>query len=314
MPITKLFLAIFGNNWRAILLSVVAATTFWFFNALNKNYSTRLNYPLDFSFSRDSVVVASPLPNRVLVDVSGGGWNLMRKTFLLSAGSILIQLDNPTEIKFLTRATLLPMLTEQLSGLTLDFVVTDTLFIDIQPKITKQVRIKVDSASVPLENGFRLVSPITISPDTVSIEGPKSMIDTLSDTYVMTFNENGIDYDYDDEIDIDYLTDLIASDPNEVTVTFDVDEFAQSLVSIPIEAANFPEDSSIYLADSTIDISYTSLERDLDKVRVSDFSVIADLTMLNERDSIILPILVAFPTYVMELELQPDSLKVVYAQ
>ena len=104
MPILKLFLALFGNNWRAILLSVLAATTFWFFNALNKNYSTRLNYPLGFSFTRDSVVVVNPLPDKVVVDVSGGGWNLMRKTFLFSATPILLQLDNPTEIKFFTKA------------------------------------------------------------------------------------------------------------------------------------------------------------------------------------------------------------------
>ncbi len=314
MPFSKLFLVVFGNNWRAILLSVIAATTFWFFNALNKSYSTRLNYPLEFNFQRDSVVVVSPLPNRIIVDVTGGGWNLVRKTFLLSAGPVVIDLDNPTEIKFLTRATFLPLISEELSGLTLDFVLTDTLFVNIEPKISKVIYPLVDSLSVPLEEGYRIISEIRLEPDSLVVEGPKSMIDTISDTYYLQMTDNSIDNSYNDESDVEFESDLIRSFPDEIGVRFSVAEFSRSVVTVPIEATNFPQDSSIYLQDSVINIYYVSRTRDLGKINTSDFNVAADLTMMIERDSAVVPILTAFPSFVMELDLKPDTLSVVYAQ
>jgi len=313
MPVLKLFLVLFGNNWRAILLSVMAATTFWFFNALNKNYSTRLNYPLEISFARDSVVVVDPLPDIVIVDVSGGGWNLMRKTFLFSATPVLIELDNPTEIKFFTRASLLPMITEQLGGISLDFVVTDTLFINIQPKINKLMQVQVDSLNIPLRENYRLTSAIRVKPDTIEVEGPKSMIDTLSDGYVVQFRPRNLDDDFNDEFDIEFASNLLRPIPDEVNVRFNVAEFERSVISIPLEATNFPNDSLVYLQDSVIQLHYTVRSRDSNRVRVTDFNISADLTMMDQSDSTILPILIAFPTYVIEIKLEPESLKVAYA-
>ena len=296
------------------MLSITVATVFWFFNALNKNYSTRLNYPLDFSFQRDSVVVVDRLPDRVLVDVSGGGWNLMRKTFLLSAGAVLIELDNPTEIKFLTRATLLPMITEQLSGLSLDFVVTDTVFINIEPKISKGLMVAVDSLTVPMDEDYRMISPIRIRPDSILVVGPKSMIDTLNPIYLVRFDESDISSDYNEEFDIEFSSNLVRPLPDEVNVRFDVAEFNRSQITVPIESTNFPDDYSISLKDTIVNIYFTVRNKDLNKVNADEFSVTADLTMINKSDSTIPPILIAFPSYVMEIQLEPDTLTVEYAR
>lgn len=312
MPVLKLFLVLFGNNWRAILLSAVAATTFWFFNALNKNYNTRLNYPLEFSFKRDSVVVVNPLPDVIVVDVSGGGWNLMRKTFLFSATPVLIELDNPTEIKFFTRASLLPLITEQLGGISLDFVVTDTLFISIEEKVEKRLSVLVDSLNIPLRQNYRLISELRINPDSIEVRGPKSMIDTLKEFYVLKFDQRNIDDDFNDEFDIEFASRLIRPVPDEINVRFNIAEFDRSAIQIPLETTNFPADSSIYLQDSVIQINYTVRSRDVNKVRSADFNITADLTMVDQSDSSILPILIAFPAYVMEIELVPENLKVIY--
>lgn len=294
------------------MISLVVATIFWFFNALNKDYSTRLNYPVEFNFNRDSVVVVNKLPEVIPVDVSGGGWNLIRKTFLFNADPVVIDLNNPTETKFIARASLLPLVREQLSSLNIDFIVSDSLFINIEPRTNKKVRIVVDSLSIPLNANFRLVSSISIQPDSITTEGPKSMIDTLSNDYPIIFTQKNIDDDFNKEFEIGFANRLIRSLPDEVMVIFNIEEFNRASIPIPIETTNFPSDSSIYLKDSIIQVYYTTQNKDLDKIRESDFSITADLNMLNKNDSTIIPILIAFPSYAIDIELQPDSLKVVY--
>ena len=73
-----------NENWKVVVLAVAGAATFWLFNALNKNYDTRLNYPVVFEFNRDSVVVVTPLAEEINIDVNGGGWNLIRNTFWIN--------------------------------------------------------------------------------------------------------------------------------------------------------------------------------------------------------------------------------------
>ena len=34
-------------------MCIVGATTFWFFNALNKSYTTTINYPINVQFDED---------------------------------------------------------------------------------------------------------------------------------------------------------------------------------------------------------------------------------------------------------------------
>jgi len=312
MLLTKISLLFFGNNWRIILISLVVATIFWLFNALNKDYSTRIDYPIQFNFKRDSVVVVDQLPEIIAVDVSGGGWDLIRKIFLFNADPVMIDLNNPTETKFITQASLLPVVRERLSSLNIDFIVNDTLFINIEPIFSKNVKVVVDSLAIPLNENFRLISKVLIQPDSITVEGPKSMIDTLSSEYRITFTQNNIDDEFNDAFEIAFAHRLIRPLPDEVIIRFDTDEFNRASIPIPIETTNFPGDSSIYIMDSVIQVYYTSRNRDLDKIRESDFSITADLNMLNGKDSTIIPILIAFPSYAMEIELQLDSLKVVY--
>ncbi len=110
------------NNWKVVLLSIIGATTFWFFNALNKDYDARISYPIEFQFDRDSVVIMQPLPTTLSIDVSSGGWNLLRKTFWFNVTPIQIVLENPTEIGFYTRNSLMPIVSDQLDELKINYL------------------------------------------------------------------------------------------------------------------------------------------------------------------------------------------------
>ena len=149
------------NNWKVVVLSLIGATTFWFFNELNKEYTTRLIYPLEFNFQRDSVVVMRPLPETINVDVTSGGWNLLRRTFILfNPTPITIELFNPTLIKFYTRATMMPIVRDQLDELKVNYLVTDTLFFDIEEKQSRIIGLSIDSANTELRDNYRITSSI----------------------------------------------------------------------------------------------------------------------------------------------------------
>jgi hypothetical protein len=64
--------------YRAITACLLAAGLFWQMNALNKTYTTRLNYPLAWHYDSAHYVPLRPLPAALPVVVTGQGWRLLR--------------------------------------------------------------------------------------------------------------------------------------------------------------------------------------------------------------------------------------------
>jgi len=303
-----------NDNWKIVILSVLGATIFWFFNALNKNYNARINYPLEYTFQRDSVIVVAPLSNKVKIDVGGGGWTLFRKTFWFNAEPIIISLDNPTDIKYYTRSSLVPLISDQLDGLNLNFVITDTVFINIEKKVIKKLKVQIDSLSVPIKEDFRITSPIYITPDSVFITGPKSIMDKMNLYVWAELDNNNIDEEFDDEVKLLLPNDrLVTASPTEVNINFNVEEFKFVELPINMEAINFPNDSSIYMLDSMITIHYVVNEKDAASIESSDFNVTIDFSFLNKKDSTITPLLMYAHEKAIEIDL-PEKVKVGYAE
>ncbi|WP_109831703.1 YbbR-like domain-containing protein [Reichenbachiella versicolor] len=297
------------ENWKVVMLSAVGAATFWFFNAMNKDYETSLNYPLDYDFVRDSVVIITPLPEYIKIDVASGGWNLIRRTLRINAAPILIPLENPSAIKFLTRSSLTPIVKEQLSGLDVTFVVTDTLYFNIEEKVIKKLPVIVDSLTIPLRNNYRITSPIKVYNDSVTLTGPKSIMSKIENNVEIAFADKEIDSDFEE--DLKYRIDpLIKARPSRTTIEFDVRNFVLKEVDVPIEFLNFPRDSSVIATQKNIRVYYTIDEDHENEVDKNDFSITLDYSMLNSRDSTIAPILMYSPEKALDIVLNVDKVAI----
>ena len=273
----------------------MGAATFWLFRALNKSHSALISYPIEFVFNVDSTVVMNPLPTTIKIDVSSGGWNLFRRTLIFSIDPIQVELDNPSEVNFLTQSFLSPIVEDQLKGLTINYIVTDTLFLSIERKITKRMILKVDSLSLPLEEDYQLMSNITIQPDHVVLTGPKSIINSFESDFYITLDENNIDEDFNGRVEVPIVfEDLIQSYPSEVNVSFEVDKFKNVKIGVPIILQNFPSNRVTTLLDSIVDVTYRVKESFKEDFSSEDFYVVLDYDFLK-TDSLGVPVLIKYP-------------------
>lgn len=164
------------KNWKAVVLCIFTATVFWFFNALNKNYTTSLSFPLAFDYDQESYLPVRPLPKTVRINVTGLGWNLFRRSAGVKVPPLVIPLDRPADVKKIVGSTLPGFFANQLGDFQINFVITDTLHVAIEPKATRKVQLKLDIPATLFRNGYALVSPIQIIPDSVTLEGPLTLI------------------------------------------------------------------------------------------------------------------------------------------
>ena len=64
--------------YRAITACLLAAGVFWQMNALNKTYTTEVNYPLAWRYDTRRYVPLQPPPATLPITVTGQGWRLLR--------------------------------------------------------------------------------------------------------------------------------------------------------------------------------------------------------------------------------------------
>ena len=205
----------------------MVATGFWFINALNKEHDILVHYPLDFVFDDKEVIITYPLPKTILIDIHGAGWNLLFRTFYFLASPLRVELHNPTEVRYLTRSTLLPLLSDQLN-LDINHLLTDTLYINIERQLSKRVAVNVDSIGISLEEGYRIRGPIEIYPDSIEIVGPQSIISRMEDDYYLMLPFNQIDNSIDEKVEVSFSYEgLMEATPPHVHVSFEVDKVGQ---------------------------------------------------------------------------------------
>ena len=301
------------GNWKVVLLSFLGATTFWFFSALGKDYNYRIQCPIEFVYNEDSLVAIKPLPQYVDIDVSGGGWDLFRDSFWFGSDPIKIELDNPAAIRYLTRPTIMPIVSDQLDEFRINFLFTDTLYIDIDRKVSKKVNLKLDSLGVSMDTDYRIITPITLSPDTATIFGPSSFIDTLDHEYVVRLDAEEIDKTFNRLVKLGLPEDWdIRSTPPTVNVQFGVDRFDRLELATVVELQNFPEDSSVYVTDPAITVRFVVQNELREEYFSEDFKVVVDFNLINAADSTAPAIVIFHPENVIEVETTPDSLSISY--
>ena len=301
------------RNWRAIVLCLITAFIFWVFNSLNKEYTTRLDYPVQYSYNRDSLISVTPLPSKIPVNVSGGGWNLLRITLKGNADPVIVDLGIVRNNRFLTQYNLLPIISDQLSELTINFVGMDTLFYSIEDKIEKKLLVKVDTNAISIAEDYLIDSSIRLTPDSVIIIGPKSIMEKIDDEIVLTIPDIEIDRNFDEQIPVVLSSSApMESIPPNVNVQFECVQITEVNRNFMIETMNFPEGENIGLFEEFVAVKFKLPVNQQDDIDEMEFSIIADYNNLIVADSTIDLEIVKIPDHIFDFNLSKSNVKVQY--
>lgn len=219
------------NNIKTFLVCLLAATFFWLMNVLNQdNYSIKLSYPLEIVYDNSAFVPLLPLPKRVSVNVSGNGWNLLRKSWLnFNALPVVYKVNNPNKSSYINSTTLTDQITELFPDLHVNYVISDTFELSFERKIRRIIPIRVDSTGINMGEGYVISSIINVSPSLISIDGPLSLVKAYPDTIRITVPTPKIQNNYDESLPIPLpVSPLVEVSHRNVYVSFEVAQYLNS--------------------------------------------------------------------------------------
>ena len=299
------------RNWKAITLSLAAGLIFWFFNALNKDYTTQINYPISFGFDNEDIVIKQDLPEYITINASGSGWNLLRKTLWFNLDPVEIFLDNPTKVQSLSGYSLLDDLANKVPDIRVNFVATDSLYFDIESKISKTVNIEIDSQSISIRDGFRLVSDVKLDPDSVQIVGAQTEVDRFSDFLLLGLDQfQNIDESFDQDVVIDRdLPKHLSIDPGRINVNFTIERIASRSLPVKLIPLNFP--NGALLKDTTVTLYFDILQSHISALDTVSLSTTVDYNNYDQQASKVTFSIDSLPSFIFNdsLSLSETSLR-----
>lgn len=234
------FLRFNKKNWKAVVLCIFAATVFWFFNALNKNYSTNISFPVTFEYDQERYIPVKSLPAIVRMNVTGSGWDLFRRSLGFKVPPLVVPLEKPADIHKIVGTTLPATFAGQLERLKINFVITDTVRINIERKQRKKLWVRIDAAQPYIHPDFGLTNSPTLDPDTVWVEGPHGMIQKISDTVLLKLPQN-IRKNFNEVVDLPFgKNTVIIAQPETIRVILEVENFVQVNKQVNLTFMNIP--------------------------------------------------------------------------
>lgn len=238
------------TNWRAAFLCMVAALVFWFFNALNKSYSTDVEFPVRFDYDLSQFAPVDALPYQLTVNVNGTGWELFREYVGFKQPELTIALQRPTEVRKIVGASLMPLLQPQLGKLKINYMVTDTLKIQLDEIDAHRFRVFAEASAVTYRDGFGRISPFVVLPDSIEITGPKVLLHTLPDSLPVSVVANRLDQNFEDDVEVILPTPFVKRNPALVNVMFEVGKVIKLTANVKVLPGKKTNQSLVGLPDS----------------------------------------------------------------
>ena len=227
----------------------IAGFLIWFFNELNNRSNASMYYPINFKYDikEEHIEVLSP-PDAIQISINGTGWNLLRNILKINIQAIEYNINKPLQTKFILSNSLLPSVSQSLENVNLNYIVTDSIFLNIENKMGKELDVLIDSSSISIADGFERVSDFTLSHNKIYIEGPRSIINSLPNTYLLkSDNIINLTSNFDEDIIIEKIDKDVLVNPESINLSFKIEEFVQEeiIIKVNFQDGNFKIDTSV---------------------------------------------------------------------
>ncbi|GAB2945861.1 hypothetical protein GCM10027048_08680 [Hymenobacter coalescens] len=296
--------------WRVVTACFLAAVVLWLLNALNKTYTTRISYPLQWYFDEVRFIPVRPLPERVEVQVTGRGWKLLRNTLGLDIRPAEVIVRRPGGSGAVPGGALRPGLIGAMDGLQLNAVLTDSVYFEFDQLVTRELPLRLS----PGPDGKALPFAARFEPATVTFRGPASTLNTWPNYYQVHLPKAPAgSSDGSIMVPIGGPA-LVETDVQQVRVKLQPREVLTRKVLVTPTLHHFPPDSSLRLRPAQVRVAVEYFPEDSARIDFSQVQVFADYRQLRPEDSTVQLLFRPLPYTVRGARIEASVVRVLPAE
>ncbi|MFZ6052438.1 CdaR family protein [Halocola ammonii] len=255
---------------------------------LSENSVTSLSFPVEYSEIPEGYVLTDTTVEQINIQFRAVGFSILAEKYLKSRSTLRIELHEtyPSEdgnTRYLLSRTLRQQLNEELGpNREILNISPDTIRMNVSERVEKKVPISIAVDIAPKERFFVSRGPF-VSPDSATVMGPASILDTLSTVTTATEQIAGIVKSDTVNVPLSPQHPLVTSKMKSVKVSFQIDELTERKIRIPIQVKNsIAKGDRVRTFPDSVEVAFTVGLRDYDKISQNDF--VAQLQSMDEVD------------------------------
>ncbi|GAA4390021.1 hypothetical protein [Hymenobacter koreensis] len=291
--------------WRVVTSCLLAAVTLWLLNALNKTYTTRISYPLQWNYDATQYIPVRPLEEHISVQVTGRGWKLLRNSLGFEVRPAEVTVRRLPVSRSLPGGTLRPALIVTMEGLQLNAILTDSLYFEFEKLVERRLPLRLS----PAADGSALPFAASFTPTSITFRGPASTIASLPSPYPVHLPQAPAGSSEGSIIVPIGGPALVETNVAEVRVKLQPRPLLTRVVRVVPEARNFPLALNYRLKPARVPVQVQYFAEDSARISASQVRVLVDYRQLGESDSVLQPVLMPLPTAVRGARILTPALR-----
>lgn len=300
---------------RAMLMGCIGiAFIVWLFMKMSQPHETQVPLDITYTLPGDKIFETPP-PATITPKISGTGWALFSRYLRAQRPKINLKLDN-TAIQTISASRLETAIQSRLSSpLTASLRSYQSIDIRLDDKAGKKIPVILQQ-NISLASQYQFVVPPRPVPDSITVFGPKTVIETIDVWRTEVLKKEDIKESEASEVSLlTHSNTEVSFEPAQVICEIDVEQFTQKTLEVPIQIINAPDTLLLTIHPSKTKITCRVGMNNYDKVNTAQFKAVADFTKVDVNNSNYAPVkLTQVPDFVNNTNTQPQNVEFIISQ
>ena len=292
---------------------LVASFLIWVLITFSKEYKTVISYEVNFINVPQKNILLETTPQRLDCYVNGSGFRL----FWSQLFDQKINLDvskfaqkSPTKTYILPKNQLSNIKQQLMSGVVIETILKDTLYIKMGFLHAKKVPLK-PNLNINYQVGYNLYGDVKVTPDSVVISGDENQLKSIHFLELESLKLTNVKANFSNSVAIlkHSKSKTIKLTTSKAVISAKVDKFTEGSLKVPFKIVNLPSEIKITTLSETVLVTFVVALSQFSRVSEASFVIECDYEMATKNDlGYLIPKIVLKPDFVENIKIIPTKI------
>ena len=298
---------------KTFISFLLASILIWLLITLSKEYITTISFPVEYGKISQNKLLLANQTKEIEIVVKTNGFKILRTRF--NTKSFLINVNTLIRKKGTTYYLLLKSKKQSIkrqlpSGVSLQEIIKDTLFVELGSLVTKKLAVK-SNLKISYHIGYDLSEKISLKPDSILVSGPENYISKIKNIELVpiVFEDVKVDFVKKIAINVPEGVKNLKFNIKEVTVSGKIEKFTEGILNVPFKIINVPNGITINTLNKKVQVSYIVGLSSFNKIDENSFQIECDYAMSASNSlGYLIPKVVRKSSEVKSYKLSPNEI------
>ena len=261
---------------------------FWFLTKLSKEYDSTVVYPVSYENLPNDKLLQEEPEKEISIHIKATGFKIISgklfpRTLKVNASNLFLK--SQTNYYLLLSQQRLPIQRQMNTGVSIDHFIKDSVNFDLGFLGQKKVPVKLN-ANLSYEAGYDMEGVIKMTPDSVVVSGPESILDTINFVETSPFAQTELNSSIKQDLALKSFVSAnnVSINVSAMSIEAKIEKFTEGTIKVPFTIINLPDSIQINTFPKEVDITYKVALSNFGKVQASSFFIECDYLLSSQNN------------------------------